>query len=183
MKLIPNGRWDNGDENTLPEVVVHILKDHHFLHVRFQVTEPDECYAATVDHDGGHAWEDSCVEIFVKALDSANEYINFEFTSKGFCYAARGLNREHRKEFLQTQYSHILRSKTEPVFENGKVTWELRVSIPGFLLGSRNLSIEEIHGNIYKCGDKTRRPHYLVYFPVSTEKPDFHQPRFFKKLI
>lgn len=183
MRLIPNRLWTDEDENALPSVVFHLQRDHHFLHLRFQVTEPRECFAANIENDGENAWEDSCVELFVKALDSENEYINFEFTSKGFCYAARGRDRIHRKEFLPTQYARILRTVEAPVFDEKSVSWEIKVSIPAFLLGARSLIGEEIFGNIYKCGDRTSHPHYLMRFPISTENPDFHQPRFFRKLL
>ncbi len=183
MRLIPNRLWTDEDEKMLPSVVFHLQKDHHFLHLRFQVTEPRECFAANIGKDGGNAWEDSCVELFLNALDSENEYINFEFTSQGFCYAARGRDRVHRKEFLPTQYARILRMVEAPIFDGKKVSWEIKVSIPAFLLGARSLFGTEIFGNIYKCGDRTSRPHYLTRFPIATEKPDFHQPRFFRKLL
>jgi hypothetical protein len=36
-----------------------------------------------------------------------------------------------------------------------------------------------LRGNLYKCADKSKTPHYLSAFPVETEKPDFHRPEFF----
>ena len=39
-----------------------------------------------------------------------------------------------------------------------------------------------IKGNFYKCGDKTEMKHYLSYFKVETEQPDFHCPEFFEKI-
>lgn len=182
MKLTPNSIWTDEKESRLPSVIVNIVKDCHFLHVRFRVAEPKECFLASVEKDGGKLWEDSCVEIFVRALDSANEYINFEFNSKGFCLAARGQNREHRKEFLPFQYAQILRSVTLPECNAGIVSWELKASIPAQLLGSHNLCLERIEGNLYKCADRAERPHYLTLFPIATEHPDFHQPLFFHRL-
>lgn len=182
MKLTPNSLWTKENENLLPSVIAYIIKDSHFLHVRFQVSEPKECFLASVEKDGGKMWEDSCVEIFVRALDAKNEYINFEFNSKGFCLAARGRNREHRQEFLPFQYAQILRTVTEPEISGNRISWELKVSIPAQLLGSHNLSLERLEGNLYKCGDRTERPHYLTLFPISTERPDFHQPLFFHHL-
>ena len=183
MKLSPNKCWGSEDCPRIPSVICHFFKDGHFLHARFQVEEPEECFAANIGQDGGNAWEDSCVEIFLKALDSESEYINFEFTSRGFCYAARGRDRFHRKEFLPTEYVRILRSATPPIFEDGKVRWEIKISIPAFLLGARTLDGLDLVGNIYKCADKARHPHYLTRFPITTERPDFHQPRFFRKIL
>ena len=179
MILKFNRLWET-DEEALPHVIVNLFHDKHFLHVRFQVTEPEDCFIANVKSDGGHAWEDSCVEIFVQSLNS-NDYLNFELTSRGYCYAARGRDRAHRTEVKTTDYTSLLRHVTAPIFENGFVSWELKVSIPAKLLGCSDLSQETLYGNIYKCADRARRPHYLTLFPINTEKPDFHQPRFFQK--
>ena len=38
-------------------------------------------------------------------------------------------------------------------------------------------------GNFYKCGDETDYPHFGMWNPVGTEKPDFHRPEYFGELI
>jgi hypothetical protein len=38
-----------------------------------------------------------------------------------------------------------------------------------------------LRGNLYKCADKSKTPHYLSAFPIETEKPDFHRPEFFQE--
>ena len=40
-----------------------------------------------------------------------------------------------------------------------------------------------LYANFYKCGDKTVHPHYACWNPVGGEKPNFHQPQSFGKLI
>ena len=57
------------------------------------------------------------------------------------------------------------------------VNWNLTVAIPLVLLGLK--SGDEFSGNLYKCGDKTKIPHYLSWHPIDTLKPDFHQPYYF----
>ncbi len=182
MKLLPNPRWENAPAEELPRVIVNVRKDRQFLHVRFQVREPRECFFASMEKDGGMAWEESCVEIFIRALDNPGEYVNIEFTSKGFCFAARGRDRSHRREFLPMQYARILRFPKDPEIHGEFVLWELEVSIPASLFGAQDLSFQKIWGNIYKCGDKTGRPHHLSTFPICTDVPDFHQPRFFREI-
>lgn len=183
MKLMPNRLWESNATEPLPHVIANVFKDRQFLHVRFQVCEPRECYSAEMEKDGGKAWEESCVEIFVESQESPGEYINFEFTSRGFCFAAKGRDRHHRREFLPGQYARILRFPKAPEFSGNVVSWELTVWIPLNLFGVKHPATGEIRGNLYKCGDKTRRPHYLSAFPIRTEKPDFHQTRFFQKIL
>ncbi|MCK9182035.1 MAG: carbohydrate-binding family 9-like protein [Fibrobacteraceae bacterium] len=183
MLLHPNRIWESAPDEDLPEVFTRAFKNGQFLEIYFKVKEPVECYSSSMTADGGRAWEESCVEVFVKALDNSEDYLNFEFTSRGYCFAARGKNRWQRKELLASQYSRILRSANEIINDGKYVSWNLHVSIPSFILGKNStLDGVEIFGNLYKCADKSRRPHYLSLFPICTPKPDFHQPRFFKKL-
>ena len=41
---------------------------------------------------------------------------------------------------------------------------------------------EVIKGNFYKCGDKTEIPHFGMWSPIDSEKPNFHQPQFFGEM-
>ncbi len=36
--------------------------------------------------------------------------------------------------------------------------------------------------NFYKCGDKLTVPHFVTWNSIGTNKPDFHQPKFFGEL-
>jgi hypothetical protein len=40
-----------------------------------------------------------------------------------------------------------------------------------------------LRANVYKCGDKTDHKHYLSWNPVNSEKPDFHRPEDFGRMI
>lgn len=40
-----------------------------------------------------------------------------------------------------------------------------------------------IEGNFYKCGDKTKYPHYGCWNPIKILSPDFHKAEFFGDLI
>ena len=39
-----------------------------------------------------------------------------------------------------------------------------------------------VKGNVYKCGDETPIEHYMSYFEVKCENPDFHRPEYFGKI-
>ena len=42
---------------------------------------------------------------------------------------------------------------------------------------------EVLKGNFYKCGDKTAIPHFGMWSPIDSEKPNFHQPQFFGEMV
>lgn len=63
--------------------------------------------------------------------------------------------------------------------------WELSLVIPVsafFRHEIDNLSGLIIHGNFYKCGDKTAHPHFLSWNPIDIPSPDFHRPDFFGEI-
>jgi hypothetical protein len=39
-----------------------------------------------------------------------------------------------------------------------------------------------MRANFYKCGDKTKRAHFLSWNPIDIAKPDFHRPDFFGEI-
>ena len=40
-----------------------------------------------------------------------------------------------------------------------------------------------MYGNFYKCGDLTKKAHYLSWNPMRCETPQFHRPQDFGRLI
>jgi hypothetical protein len=148
--------------------------------VDFAVKEASNCFCQSKEQDGEAVWQDSCVEVFLRMLDTSHEYANFEFNSKGVCYAARGKDRENRTELSKSEYAQIIRKPSGVSIEGGFYRWALSVQIPFALLGvTENRKIFQLEGNLYKCADLAAEPHYLSAFPVNTPKPDFHQPDFF----
>jgi len=62
--------------------------------------------------------------------------------------------------------------------------WILQYEVPFSLIEKYFGSVGScLHANFYKCGDKTVHPHYACWNPVGGEKPNFHQPESFGKLI
>ncbi len=63
--------------------------------------------------------------------------------------------------------------------------WNITFVIPvSALYRDRFTSWDELKGvrcNFYKCGDGLSKPHYLSWAPVSTPKPNFHTPQFFRE--
>ncbi len=38
----------------------------------------------------------------------------------------------------------------------------------------------EARMNLYKCGDKLTKPHFLSWKPIDAPAPDFHLPQYFR---
>lgn len=183
MLLKPNTAWITDPAQPLPAVDADVRINGNFLEISFDVKEPPECFRAEMRGDGGRSWEDSCAEAFIAALDGSGDYFNFECNSRGFLLAARGKDRNDRKVFSKEEYAQIKRN-VRPVRLCGDILeWGVVLRIPAKLLGcAGNLEKTELRGNLYKCADKAKAPHYLSAFPIDAPRPDFHKPEFFRKL-
>jgi len=152
-----------------------------FIAVNFAVKEAPSCFCRNKKQDGEAVWQDSCVEIFLKMFDGRG-YANFEFNSKGVCYAAYGRDRQNRTELSKGEYAQIIRKPSGISIEDDFYKWMLFVQIPCVLLGAEIEGLQMAMGNLYKCADLAVEPHYLFAFPINTPEPDFHRPEFFKNL-
>lgn len=170
-----------------------IARTKDALVVDFRVSGLD--LRAMNTEDNCHQWEDSCVEVFIKDPGNGN-YYNFEINALGKVLACIGTSREGRIARPAQEMEEILRfgdrlpvaagNDLNPAGNDleGLQSWRVGVVIPFHLIGidPENLP-ESISANFYKCGDKTAHPHFVSWNPVGTEKPDFHRPEFFGKLI
>lgn len=180
--LQPSPRWGAPAQGTpCPQVHATLWVDEVALRVRWEVHDTLATFRGEVKEDGGAVWQDSCVELFLECQDGSGDYCNFEFNSRGVCLAARGPDRHHRTPRTESQYAQIQRELIPMETQTeSRLCWVLEVRIPRSLLGcAGNLRERVLRGNIYKCGDKTRAPHYLSAFAIETDKPDFHRPEFF----
>ena len=183
MLLKPNMNWAANQGIALPTVMANITASNEFLQVDFSVEEPIDCFRAEVMEDGGHSWEDSCIEIFLQNPANPAEYYNFETTSRGYLLAARGTDRNNRTDLDSAQLAQVQRSKQLASVIGDFVCWGMSVRIPASLFGLTSFEGGQLRGNLYKCADKAKTPHYLSAFPIETEKPDFHRPEFFDILV
>ncbi len=183
MLLKPNMNWAANQGIALPTVMATITASNEFLQVDFSVEEPIDCFRAEVMEDGGHSWEDSCIEIFLQNPANPAEYYNFETTSRGYLLAARGTDRNNRTDLDSAQLAQVQRSKQLASVIGDFVCWGMSVRIPASLFGLTSFEGVQLRGNLYKCADKAKTPHYLSAFPIETEKPDFHRPEFFDILV
>ena len=182
MLLKPNMNWEKNRGIALPTVMANVNADGEFLQVEFFVEEPLDCFRAEVMEDAGHSWEDSCVELFLQSPANPSEYFNFETTSRGFILAAHGPDRENRTLLDSAQLAKIVRAKQLASVIGDFISWSVSLRIPASTFGISTFEGVQLRGNLYKCADKAKTPHYLSAFPIETEKPDFHRPEFFQIL-
>lgn len=180
MLLKPNMNWVQNQKSALPAVMAEISISDKYFEVSFSVEEPLDCFRAEVTEDGGRSWEDSCVEVFLENPTNPAEYFNFETTSRGFVLAARGASRNERTILKKFETDQIIRIKEIASVVGDFISWAMCIRIPASLFGLTSFVGKPLRGNLYKCADLAKTPHYLSAFPIETEKPDFHRPEFFQ---
>ncbi|MBU2906782.1 hypothetical protein KO529_18425 [Arenibacter algicola] len=171
-----------------PDVAFRIAHSNNAIWLKYYVKEKN--ILASVGDTNGPVARDSCVEFFMDPLGNGN-YYNFEFNCIGTVHLAYGPGRGQRqfvdpntiRNLIEVQSSLGAQTFTE---RTGDFTWEMTIIIPAEVL-THNPEIKlkglQSTANFYKCGDATSQRHYLTWNPVGTEKPDYHRPEFFGKLI
>jgi len=166
-----------------PEVTLRLAYGSEALLLYYEVTEGAVVARATTYN--GKVWEDSCVELF---LDSRGDgcYYNLEVNCIGTPLLGLGLGRYGRVHCPDADMQAIQTSSSlgSLPFEEreGPVSWNMAVTVPYRLMkleGPKALSGRRIRGNIYKCGDRLTRPHYVTWSPIGTPHPDYHRSNYF----
>ncbi|MCQ2148050.1 MAG: hypothetical protein MJZ16_11110 [Bacteroidales bacterium] len=142
---------------------------------------------AEVLEDNGKVYKDSCCEFFILSQDGKS-YYNFEINCIGTLHAALGPDINTRELLPEADMSKIVRYsnlKKEKVNKpDGNYYWRVAMVIPFEVIGIDPSNLpESISCNFYKCADETNHPHYVSWSPVGTEKPNFHAPDYFGKVI
>jgi hypothetical protein len=123
-------------------------------------------------------WQDTCVEFFVSV---GKQYRNFEFNCLGVCLSAIGPDRYSRTPLETGNLTKIIRyaslNRNNVPVEESRENWSLSVGIPMELI--ELTPGKKFRCNFYKCGDKTKVPHYVSWAPIGVATPDFHRPEWF----
>ncbi len=128
-------------------------------------------------------YTDSCLEFFLMPVEGDNRYINFEVNKNGVYLSQIGTCR-HDRVFIKSLTDIEPVIGTMEITEDDKTAWGYEIIIPEKLISSlygTDYHIKEttVKGNFYKCAELSDNPHFGSFFPVKTEKPDFHRPEFF----
>lgn len=151
--------------------------------ILFQVKEPE--IRATYKKHLDPVFEDSCVEFFIG--DGEGRYLNVECNPHGAVLAGIGTSRNDRTWLGERFFSHLrvwtAMDSVGPETHLEENTWEVLLGIPldatGLVGMKQPLVGKPFFGNIYKCGDKLKAPHYISWAPIHTPSPDFHQRAYF----
>ena len=134
-------------------------------------------------------YTDSCLEFFADYTGDGR-YVNMEMNACGTLLSGVGTGRGNRPPIKDLCGGVIF-----PVSARIDAdAWRVEAVIPVAMLADiYGVTQEELtaklssgytfRGNFYKCGDQTAVPHYGMWNPVDTEKPDFHRPEYFGDLV
>jgi len=157
--------------------------DDEGLFVRMEVIEPN----IRMEETGPQACtcNDSCMEFFFSPTERA-DYFNIELNPNCAVWIGIGTGGDI-SDLIRLQISKFTEKfKTNVEFtEKG---WVLTYKVP-FAFIKRFFNDFEakegkmIRGNLYKCGDRTVKPHWMTWNYVDIDHPAFHCPEFFGTLV
>lgn len=158
-----------------------IAASESYVLLKFRVKEKNIRAVHTTTNSP--VYEDSCVEFFI-AFDD-NGYYNFEFNCIGTTLVEFGENRKNRKFLPLSAIEKIVTETGIKYIKDDFYLWELTVLIPIETFIHQQIAdirSQAYRVNFYKCGDKLPQPHYMVWSPIISAEPDFHQPKYFGEL-
>lgn len=184
MGLLDCANW--GEFPIKPEVRFFTAHTKKALFLSFTVR--GNFTLARFEEDQSPVYRDSCVEFFCRKQGN-DFYTNLEFNCIGACLGAKQKARDMEKiPFTVKELSGIRRyaSLGKKAFgeKRGEGCWSLAVRIPFSILDLAEDDLSSgLYANFYQCCDDAPEKHYLSWNPIRTEKPDFHRPEFFGRLI
>jgi len=158
-----------------------IFKEDDGFYVRMECEEKNPLAEKT--EFGASVCEDSCMEFFANYQPKTSDrYINIEMNSIAtcLCYFCRDRYETVSIEKLSDALPEVEAFKTE-------TTWGINLHVPLKMLRDAygEFTLKEgdtVTMNLYKCGNKTKIPHYGTWSEICTERPDFHQPSCFSEV-
>lgn len=160
------------------EIFIHaqaqICYDQDALYVRLSCNERE--IRAELCGPLDEVCEDSCMEFFFSPMEGDRRYFNIESNLKGTIYLGFGSDPHNLVRLIPEE---------NPIKPLGKKTedgWELTYHIPfefirRFFPDFNPKSGSTIRGNVFKCGEKTKIPHYFFWNPTPfREFAAFHNP-------
>lgn len=155
--------------------------DEENLYVHLEAKEPD--IRAKEKGPLGSPCEDSCLEFFFCPMAGDSRYFNIEVNPNGCMYLGFASSIENLVRLLPETNTPI-----SPVIKMNKTGWSVSYTIPAtfiqrFFPRFRLYDGKTIRANFYKCGDKTKKEHYLAWNKIGGTKVSYHQPKWFGKII
>ncbi len=165
-----------------PKIVFSVTYSEMGFHVHFDACEKNP--KRVINEHFGPVHLDSCLEWFVNFDPShTSKYINFEVNAGGIINFSLRVDRNNDEKFT-LEDAECLNIKTEILDD----MWTLDYTVPFTFIKKYMPEFEFKKGavlpsNVYKCGDETETEHYGCWKMVDREKPDFHKPEYFGRMI
>lgn len=172
--------WDNNGYTPETCFTLNVSENAFILHIEILEQNPRREEHRHLNY----VHYDSCVEWFVNfAPKTCDRYFNFEMNANGTLYAAF---RKNRSEFDLLELNDLSLLHIEPTILEHK--WFIDFEVPFTFIQKYIPEFQfqkgmTILSNFYKCGDRTKYPHFGVWNPIDLPKPDFHRPEFFGEII
>ena len=160
-KVIDEWVKEHGPLTNMKETLIHSIPAFHALMEWFPLEAEIESFLG-----------ERAVNFFCYAISTTNDCLLCSVFFKKILDDA-GIDFEH---FAFTEEEKVL-------VEYGRAIVKDANSIPPEIFDMKSFEGVALEGNLYKCADKAKTPHYLSAFPIDTEKPDFHRPEFFQVLL
>lgn len=168
--------------------VMRFRMAHTGTHLLIHYYIEEETVRAVAEADQGRVWEDSCCEFFFSP-DANEHYYNFECNAAGrllLHYGIHGRRTPATTAVLQS-IDRWSSCGTEPFEEKtADDAWQLCLVIPATALFAHRITAWggiRATANVYKCGDKLTKPHFLSLTQIDINTPCFHAPQFFAPFI
>lgn len=142
------------------------------LHVRLRAVE--ENIRAEYTAPLSRVCEDSCLEFFFMP-EKDDRYFNFEINPNGCPYVGFGRSRQDRVVLYRRDAKQLFAIRTQKTPDGWEAAYRLPLSFLRLFWPDFSFT-GSLRANVYKCGEKTAREHYLSWNPCSSETPDFHRP-------
>ena len=176
------------DNGYRPKVEVRVTYSDYYLYVYFKAYEKKIRVKRTAF--GSDVWNDSCVEMFINPFpQKSSDYINFEINPYGAMRIEKGKDVNNRLIFSEKDVAglEVVPYVNTPIDGyHGQDYWPMYYKIPLRFFEEvydEKFGAGEGSANFYKCGDETEFPHFGAWSEILGQTPDFHQSRFFGKLI
>lgn len=150
---------------------IKLTNENLVIHMECEEKNPKAIYTKSNEP----VYKDSCMEFFVKFDLESEYYLNFEMNANGTLLCQYGKDRKNRTFIDQSGLLVKANQKEE--------SWcvDLFISIDFINKYSATFN-KEILCNFYKCGDNTDEPHYVSWANILEKTPNFHCPKYFKKI-
>ncbi|MBE6757536.1 MAG: hypothetical protein E7552_03165 [Ruminococcaceae bacterium] len=163
-------------------MVQQICYDNEALYVHQRAVERD----IRAEHRDPQAavCEDSCMEFFFCPDSTSTRYFNFEWNLNGCLFLGIGEGREDRVRLTMPDGVERFSFRSARTADGWEIFYRIplafiRQHFPRCTFAAGAI----IRANCYKCGDKTVKPHFLSWNPVTSEQPDFHRSPDFGEMI